>query len=191
MEIWSLISEVNSGIAFVVLTILKTRESAILQFYVDIFAIFKVYFKVIFVVNLFFRRCHLKRRKSVKIQIFKTFSQGFIFISALIFGAAYALPIVTSFRYEFRQTKGLSAEDILKLEGQGIIRKNPDHLTLEQLHEEYKDQYNLEEYENLRIPKPWDEEETKLDKLRSQNKKIKSVKEIRKLPDPEWGKFWC
>ena len=106
--------------------------------------------------------------------------------SALLLGATYALPIVTSFRYEFRKTKGLSTEDILKLQDQGIIRKNPDHLTLEQLHDEYKDKFNLEDYENLRIPKPWDEEETKLDVLRTQNKKLKTVKQARLVPDQEW-----
>ena len=105
--------------------------------------------------------------------------------SALLLGATYALPLVTSFRYEFRKTKGLSAEDILKLQEKGIIRKNPEHLTLEQLHDEYKDKFNLEDYENLRIPKPWDNDETKLDQLRTSNKKLKSVKETRLIPDPE------
>ena len=104
----------------------------------------------------------------------------------MLLGATYALPLVTSFRYEFRKTKGLSTEDILKLQDQGIIRKNPDHLTLEQLHDEYKDKFNLEDYENLRIPKPWDEEETKLDVLRTQNKKLKTVKQARLVPDQEW-----
>ena len=108
------------------------------------------------------------------------------FFSALLLGATYALPLVTSFRYEFRKTKGLSAEDILKLQEKGIIRKNPEHLTLEQLHDEYKDKFNLEDYENLRIPKPWDNDETKLDQLRTSNKKLKSVKETRLIPDPEW-----
>ena len=111
--------------------------------------------------------------------------------SALLLGATYALPIVTSFRYEFRKTKGLSTEDILKLQDQGIIRKNPDHLTLEQLHDEYKDKFNLEDYENLRIPKPWDEEETKLDVLRTQNKKLKTVKQARLVPDQEWEPWLC
>ena len=65
------------------------------------------------------------------------------------------------------------------MQEKGIIKKNPDHLTLEQLHEEYKDKYKLDDYENLRIPRPWDDEETKLDQLRSQNKKVTTVKEVR------------
>jgi hypothetical protein len=112
------------------------------------------------------------------------FKYGLPFITLLL-GATYALPLVTSFRYEFRKTKGLSAEDILKLQEKGIIRKNPEHLTLEQLHDEYKDKFNLEDYENLRIPKPWDNDETKLDQSRTSNKKLKSVKETRLIPDPE------
>merc|ERR1712079_988769 len=86
---------------------------------------------------------------------------GVPFIGLLV-GSSFALTNVTSFRYEFRKTKGLSADD------------------LENLYEEYmeQNQEKLEDYENLRIPRPW-EDETKVDLMRQENRRLKTPREIR------------
>ena len=71
---------------------------------------------------------------------------------------------------------------IIGLKDQGIIKRNPEEISLENLHEEYlkKNKDNLEEYENLRIPKPWDEQEEQIDVMRKQNRKIKGVRELKR-----------
>ena len=55
----------------------------------------------------------------------------------LLVGSSFALTNVTSFRYEFRKTKGLSADEIENLKDKGVFKRDPNELTLENLYEEY------------------------------------------------------
>merc|ERR1712109_416955 len=84
---------------------------------------------------------------------------GVPFIGLLV-GSSFALTNVTSFRYEFRKTKGLSADEIENLKDKGVFKRDPNELT-------------LENYENLRIPRPW-EDETKVDLMRQENRRLKT-----------------
>jgi len=104
---------------------------------------------------------------------------GVPFIGLLV-GSSFALTNVTSFRYEFRKTKGLSADEIENLKDKGVFKRDPNELTLENLYEEYmeQNQEKLEDYENLRIPRPW-EDETKVDLMRQENRRLKTPREIR------------
>merc|ERR1711935_1136942 len=67
------------------------------------------------------------------------------------------------------------------LKNQGVIKRDPNELTLEILGEEIieKNQDSLENYENLRIPRPW-EDQTEVDFMRQKNRQVKSIKEIKK-----------
>jgi len=105
---------------------------------------------------------------------------GVPFIGLLV-GASFALTEVTSFRYEFRKTKRWEEEDVNALKNQGVIKRDPNELTLEILGEEIieKNQDSLENYENLRIPRPW-EDQTEVDFMRQKNRQVKSIKEIKK-----------
>ena len=51
----------------------------------------------------------------------------------LLVGASFALTEVTSFRYEFRKTKRWEEEDVNALKNQGVIKRDPNELTLEKL----------------------------------------------------------
>jgi len=104
---------------------------------------------------------------------------GVPFIGLLV-GSSFALTNVTSFRYEFRKTQGLSEIDVESLKAQGVIRRDPGELSLENLYGEYMEQNekNLENYDNLRIPRPW-EDETQVDLMRKENRRIKTFKEIK------------
>merc|ERR1719490_726222 len=104
---------------------------------------------------------------------------GVPFIGLLV-GASFALTEVTSFRYEFRKTKRWEEEDVNALKNQGVIKRDPNELTLEKLGVEIieKNQDNLENYENLRIPRPW-EDQTEVDFMRQKNRQVKSIKEIK------------
>ena len=85
------------------------------------------------------------------------FKFGLPFIGLLV-GASFGLTNVTSHRYEFRKTKGLQKEDIELLREKGILKKPEE--SLEKLHEEYMQKQYSENYENLRIPRPWEDEGT-------------------------------
>ena len=87
------------------------------------------------------------------------FKFGLPFIGLLV-GASFGLTNVTSHRYEFRKTKGLQKEDIEALREKGILKKPEE--SLEKLHEEYMQKQYSENYENLRIPRPWEDEGTGL-----------------------------
>jgi len=104
---------------------------------------------------------------------------GVPFIGLLV-GASFALTEVTSFRYEFRKTKRWEEEDVNALKNQGVIKRDPNELTLEKLGVEIieKNQDSLENYENLRIPRPW-EDQTEVDFMRQKNRQVKSIKEIK------------
>jgi len=108
---------------------------------------------------------------------------GVPFIGLLV-GSSFALTNVTSFRYEFRKTKGLSEEELNVLKDQGLFKRDPNELTLENLYEEYmeKNEEKLGNYENLRIPRPW-EDETKVDFMRQENRRLKSPRDIRRLQE--------
>jgi len=95
-------------------------------------------------------------------------------------GASFALTEVTSFRYEFRKTKRWEEEDVNALKKQGVIKRDPNELTLEKLGVEIieKNQDSLENYENLRIPRPW-EDQTEVDFMRQKNRQVKGIKEIK------------
>jgi len=107
---------------------------------------------------------------------------GVPFIGLLV-GSSFALTSVTSFRYEFRQTKALSQEQVEELKDQGVFKRNPEELTLENLYEEYmeKNEDKLDNYENLRIPRPeyFGEEKTTVDFMRQENPRLKTPREIR------------
>ena len=69
----------------------------------------------------------------------------------LLVGASFALTEVTSFRYEFRKTKRWEEEDVNALKNQGVIKRDPNELTLEKLGVEIigKDaQYTLKPFQN-------------------------------------------
>jgi len=104
---------------------------------------------------------------------------GVPFIGLLV-GASFALTEVTSFRYEFRKTKRWEEEDVNALKNQGVIKRDPNELTLEKLGVEIieKNQDSLENYENLRIPRPW-EDQSEVDFMRQKNRQFKSIKEIK------------
>jgi hypothetical protein len=120
-----------------------------------------------------FRNFSTKLAASIsKVGQSKHFRFGVPFIGLLL-GASFALPIVTSFRYEFRKTKGLEEEDIKRLEAQGIhVRKKQD-ISLEQLHFEHmlKTDSDTDDYENIRIPRP-EEEATELEAKRVNNRRM-------------------
>ena len=63
----------------------------------------------------------------------------------LLVGSSFFLTNVTSFRYEFRKTKGLSEADLEALKAQGVIKRDPNELTLENLYEEYMGKFLLKE----------------------------------------------
>lgn len=100
---------------------------------------------------------------------------GVPFIGLLV-GASFALTNVTSHRYEFRQTQSLKKDEIEHLKQKGVIKR--EEVSLEELHAEYMQKQYSEKYENLRIPRPW-EDETQVDINRKANKKIRSIREIR------------
>merc|ERR1712086_977704 len=102
-------------------------------------------------------------------------------VIGMLVGASFALTEVTSFRYEFRKTKRWEEEDVNALKNQGVIKRDPNELTLEKLGVEIieKNQDSLENYENLRIPRPW-EDQTEVDLMRQKNRQVKSIKEIKK-----------
>lgn len=104
---------------------------------------------------------------------------GVPFIGLLV-GASFALTEVTSFRYEFRKTKRWEEEENSALKKLGVIKRDAKELTLEILGEEIieKNQDSLENYENLRIPRPW-EDQTEVDFMREKNRQVKSIKEIK------------
>jgi len=100
----------------------------------------------------------------------------------LLVGSPFALTYVTSFRYEFRKTQELSEEQLEEYKDKGILKRGADELSLENLYEEYidKNQESLDNYENLRIPRPW-EDETKVDDMRKSDTrlKLKSISQIK------------
>jgi len=109
------------------------------------------------------------------------FKFGLPFIGLLV-GASFGLTNVTSHRYEFRKTKGLQKEDIELLREKGILKKPEE--SLEKLHEEYMQKQYSENYENLRIPRPWEDEGT-VDENRKQNKVLKNIKQLRQEKSSE------
>lgn len=99
----------------------------------------------------------------------------------LLLGSSFALSSsVTSFRYEFRKSKKLEREEVEALKAKGIFKRDPNELSLEKLYEEYMEKDYKDDFENKRIPRPWESgENNPLVQAQKANKKVLSVREAK------------
>ncbi|KAL3283843.1 hypothetical protein HHI36_018013 [Cryptolaemus montrouzieri] len=72
----------------------------------------------------------------------------------LCLGGSFGLKAFTSLRYEYSTKSTVSRE---QLEQEGIILKPPEEVTIEAQYEELK-KMDIDNWENIRGPRPWEEE---------------------------------
>ncbi|KAK6630835.1 hypothetical protein RUM44_003005 [Polyplax serrata] len=80
------------------------------------------------------------------------------YISSTILLGIVMLRISQSIRYEFRRVKTLTSEELEYYQSKGINVNKP--VKIEEFYEEIKDLAD-QEWENVRIPRPWEETPTK------------------------------
>lgn len=81
----------------------------------------------------------------------KLFTHGIPFI-LLVVGGSFGLKEFTQLRYTYRKGKSY----LEGLETEGIKLKDPSEVNIEKEYEKLQ-QVNLDNWQNKRIPRPWDE----------------------------------
>ncbi|KAF5279928.1 hypothetical protein FQA39_LY18192 [Lamprigera yunnana] len=92
-----------------------------------------------------------KLRASFNRRFFKVGIPFFV----LVIGGSFYLEQFTKLKFRFGKQQSLIHPDALKKEG--IVVKSREEVTLEAQYEKMK-KLNLDNWEQIRIPRPWDEE---------------------------------
>ncbi|XP_044735964.1 cytochrome c oxidase assembly protein COX16 homolog, mitochondrial [Chrysoperla carnea] len=75
----------------------------------------------------------------------------------LVVGGSFGLREFTQIKFQFKPTKKITPEEAEKY---GVKMKNPKEVTLESEYEKIKE-LDIEHWENIRGPRPWEEGTTK------------------------------
>ncbi|XP_031844029.1 cytochrome c oxidase assembly protein COX16 homolog l(3)neo43 [Nomia melanderi] len=79
----------------------------------------------------------------------------FVPFMVLVVGGSFAIQEITEIRYKYRRT--ISYDDVKKAtKAQGIEMKPSE--SLEKIYEDMKEKLDIDNWENIRIPRPWEEE---------------------------------
>ncbi|KAL0116936.1 hypothetical protein PUN28_010074 [Cardiocondyla obscurior] len=73
-----------------------------------------------------------------------------------VLGGSYALREFTEIRYKYKRTQDLKLRE--ELQKEGMEMKQPGEITLEKEYEKLKEM-DLDNWENIRISRPWEESE--------------------------------